>query len=294
MKYWDLVGEAWKAAITILVLRYLYFGRPELVPPSHSAAGSASLGTEADPGYFGQHPGHWQPSQFFEPPDQGFLAAGTYFGNSLSRSPSPMPSPGLPIESISSNIWETRYGIHTEAFSKLASTLSALELHLDSTSLGLVLVPVIILGLVSRANSEERELCMWYISKFLEPMANPSFGPTSGETLSFDISWENLDEYNEAIENYRGAEVTMEGSAPEWNWWDMLKHIDLNLSCMCLRFICTGLVLTSTGPVTAGHSHLQQGSDHWAFTFVSSVANEASFNAWSEEPVPAMDYTFSS
>lgn len=205
-----------------------------------------------------------------------------------------MPSPGLPIESISSNIWETRYGIHTEAFSKLASTLSALELHLDSTSLGLVLVPVIILGLVSRANSEERELCMWYISKFLEPMANPSFGPTSGETLSFDISWENLDEYNEAIENYRGAEVTMEGSAPEWNWWDMLKHIDLNLSCMCLRFICTGLVLTSTGPVTAGHSHLQQGSDHWAFTFVSSVANEASFNAWSEEPVPAMDYSFSS
>ena len=96
-----------------------------------------------------------------------------------------------------------------EAFSTLASTLSALELHLGPTSLGLVLVPVIILGLVSRANSEERELCMWYISKFLEPMANPSFGPTSGETLSFDIPWEKLDEYNEAIENHRGAEATM-------------------------------------------------------------------------------------
>lgn len=202
-----------------------------------------------------------------------------------------MPSPRLPIESTSSNIWETRYGIHMEAFSTLASTLSALELHLGPTSLGLVLVPVIILGLVSRANSEERELCMWYISKFLEPMANPSFGPTSGETLSFDIPWEKLDEYNEAIENHRGAEATMEGSAPEWNWWDMLKHIDLNLSCKCLRFTLTELVLISIGPVTAGHSHLQQGSEHWAFTLVSSVANEANFNAWSQESVPAMDYT---
>lgn len=286
MKYWDLVGEAWKAAIIILVLRYLYFGRPELVPPPQAPE------TEAELSFSDQYPETWRANQFYESADQDYLTAGTYFGNSLSRSPSPMPSPRLLTDSTGSNIWETRYDIHMEAFSTLSSTLDALRPHLGPASFGLVLLPVIILGLVSRPSSEERELCQWYISKFLEPMASTSLSPTSDETLGFEIPWEKLDAYAEIAEKQRGEEeAAMEDSAPEWNWWDMLKHIDLDLSCMFLYCIDTDLSLTFAGPATAGHSHLEQGPEYWALNFISSVANEETFNIWSQEPTTTQSFT---
>ncbi|KAJ4289820.1 hypothetical protein N0V90_011151 [Kalmusia sp. IMI 367209] len=273
LEHWDLVGAIWKAAITILVLRYIYFGRPELVPISD---GGPSLITDPtgllssfipDETLGAYYQGAEEPSNV-----EDYLTAGTYYDDPLSRSPSPMPSPHVYVEPPQSNMWDARYDIHNEAFNTLASILATFQPHLEPISLRCILVPVIVLALVSRRNSKERALSMDYFARFDEIMTSPSASPIGGEKLELDIPWDKLDACSEIIEaQSRGVvNLPMSESAPEWNWWDMLKHIDLNLSW----------------PVTAGHSHLERGSEFWAFKLISSVANEECFNVWLQDPDP--------
>ena len=60
--------------------------------------------------------------------------------------------------------------------------------------------------------------------------------PVGGQTLDFDIPWNSLDAYSEARGEER-ADLRFDGdplfeiSAPEWNWWHMLKHLDLKFVC---------------------------------------------------------------
>ncbi|KAF2443782.1 hypothetical protein P171DRAFT_43932 [Karstenula rhodostoma CBS 690.94] len=73
LEHWDSVGSVWKAATAILVLRYLFFGRHELVPTSSSAprSGDSLLSFE-------------QEEQYFQGSDE-YLAAETYTYDPISR-----------------------------------------------------------------------------------------------------------------------------------------------------------------------------------------------------------------
>jgi hypothetical protein len=169
-----------------------------------------------------------------------YLTAEMYLNDPLSRSPSPLPSP-LPLqysEPPPPSTWNMRYDIHNEAFVSLVAALAAL--HDDGPPLGsrYVLMPVLILALVTRPGSKERDLCVSFINKFKSSMASVSLDPTGGEELDLNIPWDKLDAYSDLVEKERrdsvgSAETLMPQSAPEWNWWDMLKHTDMNMSCKC-------------------------------------------------------------
>lgn len=255
-----MISRAWKAAITILALRYLYFGRPNLAPqsqirtsptPSFATRAGSSSAAQHELGAYHHNIEDFDLSEFVDEsageenlPD--YLTAGLYLNDPLSRSPSPMPSPLPYTEPPASNLWDTRYEIHDEAFTVLSTNFIALHDDLDPVCLRYILVPLLILSLVSRPNSDERALCLSYFAKFKAFMAGPSesasagspapVSPIGGEELELDISWEKLDAYSEIVdrerrENLLSTNVPMDRSAPEWNWWDMLKHIDLNLAC---------------------------------------------------------------
>lgn len=139
-------------------------------------------------------------------------------------------------ERVQFTTWDDRYDIHAEAFSTLASDLLSLEPHIDPTILQSILVPVIILGLVSKSGSEERAIWATYNAKWEGLLNFAQGGLDYGHNMGSPIPWEKLDAYSEFIESM-GTHSTelLKGSAPEWNWWDMLKHIDLELHCEYLH-----------------------------------------------------------
>lgn len=249
MKSWDMTHTAWKAAITILVLRYLYFGRPDLIPysrgrtPPFATRTGTSSARDEELGAYYQNIERFDISLFVDEPADtetipDYLTAGTFMSDPLSRSPSPLPSPSYYSEPPSSSIWNTRYDIHDEAFTTLVTALAALHDSVDAMGSRYVLMPVLILALVTRPQSKERALCLSFLAKFKSFMASASPGPIGGEELVFDIPWEKLDAYSEATERERrdsvvSVETPMAQSASEWNWWDMLKHTDMNMSCKC-------------------------------------------------------------
>lgn len=234
LQHWDSIGAAWKAATTILVLRHLYFGRPELEPfssvPSPNTLDFTGLLSSFSPD---QHLGAFY--QGTEEPNMGgdYLAAGLYFDEPLSQTPSPMPSPRLTTGMQPSNMWNSRYDIHNEAFHVLVSVLAEFQPYLEPATIRHILVPVMILALVSRPNSRERAICMYYFNKFEEFMAVPSASPVGGAKTELRLPWDKIDAYSGMFEaqSHYGAGFPMAESAPEWNWWDMLKHIDMNMSC---------------------------------------------------------------
>jgi hypothetical protein len=246
MRSWDLIYTAWKAAITILVLRYLYFGRSSLAPYSRGRRSpSPSFALHQEPDAYSESNEEFDISDLVDEssdtdpmPRPDYLMAGSYFTDPLSRSPSPLPSPIHYMEPPSSNIWSTRFDIHDEAFDTLFTALTTLYNDLDSVSSRYVLMPTLILALVTRPYSKERALCLSVLAKFSDSMAPPVSGFDNAESSIMEIPWEKLDAYTEAIEQLKkdsavSAEVLMEQSAPEFNWWDMLKHIDMNMSCKC-------------------------------------------------------------
>jgi hypothetical protein len=243
----DLINTAWKAAITILVLRYLYFGRSGLMPYSHGRRSpTPSFTHQQELGAYFDSAEEFDMSELVgessdtDPvPYPDYLTAGPYFTDPLSRSPSPLPSPMHYMEPPSSNIWSTRFSIHDEAFVTLFTALAALHNDLDSVNSRYILMPILILALITRPHSKERALCMSFLAKLSGSTASPTLHPADAEASAIPIPWEKLDAYSEAIEQLRqdrpiSAETLMEPSAPEWNWWDMLKHIDMNMSCKCL------------------------------------------------------------
>jgi hypothetical protein len=242
----------WKAATTLLVLRYLFFGRSSLAPhsrgrpsptPSFATRSSPSFTREEELGAYFQGTEEFGISEYADEstdadalPDPDYLTAGAYFNDPLSRSPSPLPSPMHYSEPPLSNIWSTRYEIHDEAFVTLFTALATLHDDVDPVNLRYVLIPIMVLALVSRPYSKERGLCFSLLADFKRFMARSAPGPLDVEFVNMDIPWEKLDAYSEAIEQMRrdsaGPEdVQMAQSAPEWNWWDMMKHIDLDMSC---------------------------------------------------------------
>jgi hypothetical protein len=60
-----------------------------------------------------------------------------------------------------------------------------------------------------------------------------------GYALDLDIPWDKLDAYSEARSrettdnNVSSSGLLCDNSAPEWNWWCMLKCIDLKFACKC-------------------------------------------------------------
>lgn len=236
-EYWDLVNTAWKAAVTILVLRYLYFGRPALVPairtaPLRSIGISTSLNSDQQLDYTRQLPEQSiiEDRLDKERPDHPMASRTT--ADPFFCPPSPTRAPQGTNTPPSFELWDARFKLHTEASTILVSTLVALEPHLQAFSLRFALVPAIILGLVSRPNSIERKLCISYLSKFTGSMQHHTATAVGETSMGYDIPWNKLDAFSDNLEKHEGGKVaTMPESAPEWNWWDMLKHIDLNLSC---------------------------------------------------------------
>ncbi|KAF2443783.1 hypothetical protein P171DRAFT_432960 [Karstenula rhodostoma CBS 690.94] len=193
----------------------------------------------------------------------------------LSRSPStsPMPSPRVYTGPPNSDLWGARYDIHDESFITLTSTLAALQPYLDPVVLRCVLIPVIILGLVSCPNSKERAICTYYFEKLEESIQHSPQSRTDGEKMDYSIPWDKLDAFSEAVKAQGGTGAdSMQGSAPGWNWWDMLKQIDLDL----------------WWPVTAGLSHLESSPEFWTFKLMGLVANEESFKVWLQETPPVV------
>lgn len=182
------------------------------------------------------------PLPFTNMPDH--LSTGFYPRNPQSRSPSPLPSPLPFINPPDSKLWENRYKLHDEAFSDLSSIFFGPHQFLDPSCLRYILMPLLILALVSRKNSPEREICFSYFAQFKEYMAKnyPSGGspglpsPQGGQALDFDISWDKLDAYSAKVEEERRGntmldEAELTKGAPEWNWWDMLKEIQIDVIC---------------------------------------------------------------
>jgi hypothetical protein len=187
-----------------------------------------------------------------------YLSAGLAINDPLSRSPSPMPSPmpsPLPtIDHPEPSLWPNRYQIHNDAFAALSSSFFSIHDSLSPICLRYILMPLIILALTSRKDSAERSLCHSYFARYKEfmetnyprdpPQSDPetreerSSSPCGGEELNIDIPWEKLDEFSELAEQRQrssmgGAEGALTMGAPEWNWWDMLNHLKIDMTCKC-------------------------------------------------------------
>jgi hypothetical protein len=176
--------------------------------------------------------------------DPEHLSPGYYPGEPSSRSPSPLASPQLLGNVPQSNLWENRYELHNEALSTLSSAFLQLHANLDPKYFRFIFMPLLILALVSRKGSLERNLCFAFFARFQEHMATnyPSGGtaespsPQGGEALDFEIAWDKLDAYSQRVEDEQSAKAMLDGNtltqgAPEWNWWDMLKEVQINMIC---------------------------------------------------------------
>jgi hypothetical protein len=235
--------------MTILVLRYLYFGRSNLVPHSRRRQSPAtSFSSRASPSLTR----HEEVDTYFETaefefdvndlidnsstadslPDPSYLMPEPYFSDPLSRSPSPIPPPAhfrdLPLY----DSWDRRYDIHDEAFATLFMALAALHDSLDPANARYIMMPMLIFALVTRPGSKERALCQSFLACFKDFVASSATHPTADfESFELSMQWEQLDAYSEAAEQLRYnsnsfTQAQMVRSAPEWNWWDMLKHVD--------------------------------------------------------------------
>ncbi|KAF2651666.1 hypothetical protein K491DRAFT_681981 [Lophiostoma macrostomum CBS 122681] len=330
LRHGNSISLVWKGAITILVLRYLYFGRHELAPTSQLAGSSIDTQSTGSSSSRGKGPLDFQSIEEYpfneyleetESPESlhDHLSAGMYLHDALSRSPSPMPSPVPSSTMAPTNFWQLRYQIHDEAFASLADSLFFIHDDLDPACIRHIILPLLILALVSRRDSNERELCLSYFRKYREHMAanyppNTASSPQGGEQMTLDIPWERLDAYSAEMQRVRRGTLTEEGSglsrgAPEWNWWDALNHLRLNFIFMLLDVtpdvsrlllpiaasiitifaksmdVSTWTELNSTaGPLASGTSIFERGSEFWAFNLISSVVNEEIFSAWLNTP----------
>ncbi|CAI6333989.1 unnamed protein product [Periconia digitata] len=282
--FWENFNASWKAAITVLIIRYLYLGRPNLSPQVLSSSSSAmnqsrrSFTSQPDLNPYNQGT---EEMEFSDSGDEfgineehaDYLFPGPHHEDPFSRSASPTPSY---MESPNEQLWNSRYKIHEEAFSSLFTSLMFLHDNTEPAYARYVLLPVFILGLVSRPGSKERALCLSYYARFESSVNNPPTNIGGGEKLGLDIPWEALDAYSEVISRgvtdiFLPEADTLVNSAPEWNWWDMLLSLDMNL----------------TWPISAGTSRLECGSDYWAFKILSSVLTEECFSSWMQPTHPS-------
>ncbi|CAO2648291.1 Nn.00g075580.m01.CDS01 [Neocucurbitaria sp. VM-36] len=295
---WNLIFRAWKSAITVVVLRHLYFGLPNPELPSQSRSPTPSIAepraahlalfnepilplevrdrTDAGPS-FEENPGAYY--------ELGHLEPAHHLADSISRTPSPLFSSRSSTDNISLDFWNRRYEIHNEAFSDLSSSLLTLAEDSNPEYLRYSLVPFMILALVSRSRSPERALCLGCFDRFKRYMleaagsglANGAPSPVGGHTLDFDVPWDKLDIYSEELETERRestvfVENQLRGSAPEWNWWYMLKRLELK----------------TIWPITAGTMHMELGAEFWPFNVLSGLLTDDCFTAFMQPPTTTL------
>jgi hypothetical protein len=172
---------------------------------------------------------------YFEP---GRLSPEARMKGNLSWTPSPLPSPRPTGEEISFDHWHRRYDIHNEATEDLSRSFSALSTLEDALYLRYALLPLIILALISRPGSNERALALSQFQRFTDVMNKIRTAQTSigGFPLEFDIPWDRLDSFSAEMEQHQHDDIVnvksqLHNAAPEWNWWHMLKRIDLKQVC---------------------------------------------------------------
>lgn len=233
--------SAWRDAITIVVLRYLYFGlleqdvdphfsRPSTPTPAASSSVQFSPHAATEDFYSGE-----EDKSYFSPEH---LSPDTYLNDPFPRSPTPVPTPRPDESSMTFDHWRRRYDIHNEAAAELFNSLSVLWAYEDVSYLRYTLLPIIVLALISPPSSEQRTLCLVLFERFKAFMSqqDAQTDHIGGSKLDFDIPWEKLDAYSAEMEQQRRADAVvverhLQNSAPEWNWWYMLKEINLQTVC---------------------------------------------------------------
>jgi hypothetical protein len=249
---WDLIYSTWREAITIVVLRYLYFGLPDhRIPPNISRSTTPTPNIEVSTGARPQD----SMDKFFLDPgmsitpyqleerqtsyfDSEYLPAEPYMGERLSPTPSPVPSPRPSDESITFDHWHRRYEIHNDALAELSNSFRALAMLEDASFLRYAMVPVVVLALISRPGSDERALFNGLLERFKQAMASERAKqtPIGGNPLDVDIPWARLDAYSVEAEQQRydsrfPIDDVLHNAAPEWNWYHMLKQVNLTTIC---------------------------------------------------------------
>jgi hypothetical protein len=248
-----LIFSAWRAATAIVTLRYLYFGLPDpdlSSPFVRSSATSPNAQTtdealsynvfdeflhDVDDATTSFDPEEHTPSYT----DSEHLSSEVYMSDPVSRTPSPLP----PLHPTDANItlehWHRRYEIHNNALSELVSSLSALSTIEDNSYLRYVLLPLTVLGLVSRPGSLERALYLGQMESFQRSMVQESTttpSPIGGLVPEGHIPWDLLDAYSMEMEQQRRdstgfGSIELDNAAPEWNWYYMLKRVNTISIC---------------------------------------------------------------
>jgi hypothetical protein len=225
-----LVTNAWKNAIVILTLRYLFFDSSQKVSsPIHVQIQTLQLTQQPPP-----------------------------------SAQSPQSS------STDSEFYTSRYALHNTAFNNLVSNLSLFPTGALACNIRFILIPIIILSLVTTPSSPERALCLFLFREFKGHFASPSPGegyqatspdsvssssqksstgdqglgtgnqmiPESetgaemGTGLDVEIPWERLDKFSAEAAKLGKGKGELTCGTVEWNWWDMLREVELDLACM--------------------------------------------------------------
>jgi hypothetical protein len=170
--------------------------------------------------------------------DSEYLPAEPYMGDRLSETSSPVPSPRPSSESITFDHWHRRYDIHNDALVELSSSFRALAMLEDASFLRYAMLPAVVLALVSKPGSNERVLFNGIRDRFKQTMASERAKQTTagGSPLDLDIPWARLDAFSAEMEQQRQdshgwVDDELQNSAPEWNWFHMLKRIELTTIC---------------------------------------------------------------
>ena len=141
--------------------------------------------------------------------------------------------------------WRNRYKIHNEAFIELGSGLGALLENSAPEYRRSVLVPLIVLGLVSRPGTSERSSCLtsfqhlkdFLLGSYISATADVIPNPSGGRPQDLDLCpVDKLDAYSVDSERERkeSAPASSRGlalSTTEGNWNHMLERLRLDLRC---------------------------------------------------------------
>jgi hypothetical protein len=257
IRLWTLIFTAWKSALAVLTVRYIFFGQPN---PDFSP----HLSRSSTPNAYNHTNSHYTPydtsvgmlSMLGEPADfeerlylekldlsmdQNGIMLDAYHTDPFARTPSPLRGSRSSTTSMTLDLWQRQHDIHDGAWSELSSSLFALSEHSDALYLRYAMLPIMIMGLTSRPGSRERLVCLDCIRRFKEASSTggaPS-DPTVSSPLEFNIPWDRLDAYSAEFEREQSEraaffELPLYASAPEWNWQDMLERLDMKILCKYL------------------------------------------------------------
>lgn len=227
--------------------------------------------------------------------DQESVTLDAYTADPFSRTPSPFRSSRSSTASTTFDLWQRQYDIYNRAWAELFDSLFVLSGHAESLYLSYAMMPIVIMGLASRPGSRERGLCLDCFRQFKDAASSggTTLDPTFGSPLEFDIPWDRLDAFSAEYERERSDNAVFEpplnGSAPDWNWRDMLLRMDVKMLCKYmvtrpgpLYFFEPDLELMGsvTGTMFVGTMHKETGTNYWAMNVLASVCNEETLAAF--------------